>query len=140
MPIPTRWRRSVSPTNVCCESWSSSPDKCNALRRLYRPQMAKTTLPQRNSNTSTLLEKQMEKEKLSKPRRIILTNPLEIIAIRRGMVGTTEAMGPFLISRKQGSGHGSRGSRTSNKSSDTPPPPTIGMCVGHSIEIPSRFL
>ena len=34
----------------------------------------------------------MEKEKLAKPDSMTLTNPLERIAMRRGMVGTTEAI------------------------------------------------
>ena len=91
--------------------------KIQRSRRRDRPEKAKTPLPKKNSNTSNLLEKQMEKEKLAKPMSMTLTNPLERIAMRRGMVGTTEAMDPSFIRRRQGSGHGSRGSRTSNKSS-----------------------
>ena len=69
-------------------------------RRRNRPEKAKTPLPKKNSNTSTLLEKQMKKEKLAKPGSMTLTNSLEKIAMRRDMVGRTEAMGPPLISRK----------------------------------------
>ena len=75
-------------------------------RRRDRPEKAETLLPKKNSNTSTLLEKQMEKEKLAKSGSMTLTNPLERIAMRRGMVRTTEAMDPSFISRRQGSGHG----------------------------------
>ena len=80
------------------------------------PGKAKTLLPEKN-NTSTFLEKQMEKEKLAKPGNMTLTNPLERIAMRRGMVETTEAMDPSFIRGRQRSGHGSKGSGTSNKSS-----------------------
>ena len=81
------------------------------------PEKAKTPLPKKNNNTSTLLEKQMEKEKIAKPGSMTLTNPMERIAMRRGMVGTTETMDPSFINRRHGSDHGSRGSRTSSKSS-----------------------
>ena len=57
----------------------------------------------------------MEKEKLAKPGSMTLTNPLERIAMKRGMVGTTEAMNPSFISRRQGSDHGSSVSETSSK-------------------------
>ena len=80
------------------------------------PEKAKTLLPERN-NTSTLLKKQMEKEKLVKPGSMTLTNPMERITMRKGMVGTIEAMDPSFINRRQRSGHGSRGSGTSSKSS-----------------------
>ena len=45
--------------------------------------------------------------------------PPERIATRRGMAGTTKAMGPSFISRRQRSGRGSRGSGTSSKNSAT---------------------
>ena len=101
------------------ESWSNSLGKYNAPRRRDRPEKAETPLPKKNNNTSTLLEKQMKKEKLAKLGSMTLTNPLERIAMRRGMVGTTEAIDPSFIGRRQGSGHGSRVSETSSKSSAT---------------------
>ena len=76
----------------------------------------KTLLPEKNS-TLTLLEKKMEKEKLATPGSMTLTNPLERLAMRRGMARTTKAMDPSFINKRQRSGHGSRGSGTSSKSS-----------------------
>ena len=81
------------------------------------PEKAKTPLPKKNSNTSTLLEKQMKKEKLAKAGSMTLTNPLERIVMRRGIVGTIEAMGPSFISRRQESDHRNRVSGTFSKSS-----------------------
>ena len=76
------------------------------VRQIQRPQEARqaregqNTITKKNNNTLTLLEKQMEKEKLAKPRSMTLTNPLERIAIRIGMVGTIEAMDPSFINRR----------------------------------------
>ena len=90
-------------------------------RKIQHPQETRqaregqTLLPEEN-NTSTLLEKQMKKEKLATPGSMNLTNPLKRITMRRGTVGTTEAMGPSSISRRLRSGHGSKGLRTSSKS------------------------
>ena len=93
------------------------PGRYNAPRRCNRPEKAKTPLTKKNNDTSTLLEKQMEKERVAKPGSMTLINPLERITMRRGMVGTTEVMDPSFISRRQGSGHGSKGLRTSSRSS-----------------------
>ena len=59
----------------------------------------------------------MEKEKLAESGSMALINPLGRIAMRRGMVGTIEAMDPSFISMRQGSGHGSKGSGAFSKSS-----------------------
>ena len=87
-------------------------------RRHGRPEKAKILLPEK-SNTSTLVEKQIEKEKLVTPGSMILTNPPERIVTRRGMAGTTKAMGPYFINKRQRRGRGSRGSETSSKKSAT---------------------
>ena len=73
-------------------------NKYDALRRHDKPEKTKTLLPEKR-NTSTLVEKRIEKEKLATPGSMILTNPPERIATR--------------------SGHGSKGSRTSIKKSAT---------------------
>ena len=54
----------------------------------------------------------MERERLSKLGSMIRTNHPEKIVMKEGMEGTPEATDPylFLINRKQGSGHGNRGS------------------------------
>ena len=89
-------------------------------RQIQRPKETRqarkdqTLLPEK-SNTSTLVEKRIEKEKLATPGSMILTNPPERIATRRGVAGTTKAMGPSFISRRQRRGRGSRGSGTSSK-------------------------
>ena len=106
-------------TNQCLlRELYHSPCKYNTPKRHDRPKKAKTLLLEKN-NTSTLIEKQIEKEILAMPRSITLTNPPEKIAMRRGMARTTKAMGPSCISRRQRSGCGSRGSGTSSKSSAT---------------------
>ena len=87
-------------------------------KRHDRPRKTKTLLPEK-SDTSTLIEKRIEKEKLAIPGSMILTNPPERIATRRGMVGITKAMGPYFISRRQRRGRGSRGSGTFSKKSAT---------------------
>ena len=68
-------------------------------KRHDKPEKTKTLLPEK-SNTSTLVEKWIEKEKLATPGSMILTNPPERIATRRGMIGITKAMGPYFISRR----------------------------------------
>ena len=45
------------------------------------------------SNTSTLVDKRIEKEKLATQGSMILTNPSERTAMRRGRVGTTKVQG-----------------------------------------------
>ena len=82
------------------------------------PEKAKSQLPEKN-NTSTLIEKQIEKEKLVTPGSMVVTNPPERITTRRGMAGTTKAMSPSFISRRQRIGRGSRGSETSSENSAT---------------------
>ena len=77
-------------------------------RQLQHPQEARQARegpnpsPKKSSNTSTLLEEQMEKEKLPKLGSVILTNLPERIAMRKGIEGTIEATDPYpsLISRK----------------------------------------
>ena len=93
-------------------------------RQIQRPQETRQArkgqnLVTREDNTSTLIEKQIEKEKLLTPGSMVLTNPPERIATRRGMAGTTKAMGPSFISRRQRSGRGSKGSRISSENSAT---------------------
>ena len=92
--------------------------KIQRPKRHDRPEKAKILLPEK-SNTSTLVEKRIEKEKLATPGSMILTNPPERIAMRRGRAGTTKAMSPSFISRRQRSSRGNKGSRTSNKKSVT---------------------
>ena len=75
------------------------PKQIQCPRRRNRLEKAKKLLPEEN-NTSTLLEKPMEKEKLATLGSMTLTNPLEKITMRRGMVGTTKAMNPSFISRR----------------------------------------
>ena len=58
-------------------------------RKIRRPQETRQAEKDQNpvpekSNTSTLVEKRIEKEKLATPGSKILTNPLERIAMRRG--------------------------------------------------------
>ena len=77
------------------------------------------TLLSEKNNSSTLVEKRIEKEKLAIPGSMTLTNPPKRITMRRGMAGRTKAMGPSFINRRQRSGHGSTGSGTSNKKSST---------------------
>ena len=92
-------------------------------RKIQRPQEARQAREGQNTIT------QEEQQHFDPPREADgegetsqameydLYNPLERIAMRRGMVGTTEAIDPSFISRRQGSGRGSRGSRTFSKSS-----------------------
>ena len=65
------------------------------------PEKAKTQLPEK-SNTSTLVEKRIENEKLATPGSMILINPPERTAMRRGKAGTTKAMGHSLLAGDRG--------------------------------------
>ena len=73
----------------------------------------------RSSNTSTPPETLTEEEKIIGPGSMIPTYPLEMVAMRGCLAGTTEVMSQPLINRGRGSNLGSNGSKTSNKSSTT---------------------
>ena len=73
----------------------------------------------RNNNTLVPLETLTEEEKIAGPGGMIPTYPSEMVAMRGGLVGTTEVMSQPLINRGRGNNLESSGSRTSNKSSAT---------------------
>ena len=66
-----------------------------------RPEKAKTLLPE-NNNTSTLIEKRIEKERLVTPGSMILTIPPERITMRRGMAGTKRRWAHPLLEGDRG--------------------------------------
>ena len=85
-------------------------------RRHGRPEKAKILLPEK-SNTSTLVEKQIEKEKLATPGSMILTNPPGEDRNEERQGRSNKGDLPNLISKRQRSGRGSKGSGTSSKKS-----------------------
>ena len=82
-------------------------------RRHDRPDKPKTLLPE-ESNTSTLVEKRIEKGKLATPGSMILTNPPERVTTRRG--------------------HGSKGSGAQQLSSQS-----VTAQTGHVAKEPSSL-
>ena len=75
----------------------NSPDKYNAPKRRNRPEKAKTLLPKKN-NTLTLIEKQMEKEKLVTPGSVVLTNGEDCNKERHGR--NNKGDGPILYQQE----------------------------------------
>ena len=82
------------------------------------PEKVVAPFPRKNSYTSTVLEKLIEREKPTELGSVVPTFPLEErIVMKECLMGMTETMSQPLIGRAWGSNHRSRGSGTSSKSS-----------------------
>ena len=97
----------------------NSSDSYDAKMRHARPPKAAIPFRKKNSDTPTLLGTLREKRKLAEPGNMTPIYPLKRNTIGGGLTGITEAMNRPLISKEPRNVRGSRGSKTSNRSSAT---------------------